>query len=187
MRILLLDNYDSFTYNLFQQIERLGGDVEVRKHDQVTIDEIWRGRFNGVVLSPGPKTPADSGISCEVISEFYRYLPILGVCLGMQCIGEVFRAKTVHAPEVMHGKTSEIEHDSSGIFQGAPNPMTAARYHSLVIDRVPDKFRKTAWVDDVIMGIQHEKYPVFGVQFHPESFLTPEGDILIKNFLNGSY
>lgn len=184
MRILLIDNYDSFTYNLYQQISKLGGDVEVRKHDQITLDEIWRGRFNGIVISPGPKTPEDSGISREVIREFYRYLPILGVCLGMQCMAE----KVVHAPQVMHGKTSEIHHSGEGIFKGVPNPLTAARYHSLVIDRVPNGFRKTAWTsDDVIMGIAHEEYPTFGVQFHPESFLTPDGDTLIKNFLDGSY
>lgn len=183
MRILLIDNYDSFTYNLYQQICRLGGDATVRKHDDISFGEVRN--HDAIVISPGPKKPSDSGFSCEVISAFYKSKPILGVCLGHQCIGEVFGAKTVRAPKVMHGKTSSVFHNGNGIFKGIKNPFKAARYHSLVIDRVPEEFSLTAWTrDKTIMGIEHDQYPVFGVQFHPESFLTESGDKLIRNFLN---
>jgi len=184
MKILLIDNYDSFTFNLYQQIERLGGDVDVRKHDE----EVDASPYDAIVISPGPKTPRDAGISCDVIREFHGKKPLLGVCLGHQCMGEVFGARTVRAPKVMHGKTSEIAHEGRGIFAGAPNPFKVARYHSLVVNRVPEEFELTAWTDDdVIMAMQHCDAPTFGVQFHPESFLTEGGDILITNFLNGKY
>jgi len=184
MRLLLLDNYDSFTYNLYQQLERLGAKVVVKKNDEITIEQIKRDGYDAIVISPGPKRPKDSGISCEVVREFYKTKPILGVCLGHQCIGEVFGANVVRAQLVMHGKVSEIEHEGIGIFRNAKNPFNAARYHSLVLDRTPNDFIQTAWTrDGIIMGIQHKKYPVFGVQFHPESFLTQGGDILIRNFL----
>jgi len=186
MRILLIDNYDSFTFNLYQQIERLGGNTDVRKHDQVSPEDA--SSYEAIVISPGPKNPSDSGVCCDMIREFYDKKPILGVCLGHQCIGEVFGSKTVRTPKVMHGKTSEIKHDGDGLFRNAKNPMKAARYHSLMIDRVPDEFELTAWTaDNIVMGIRHKEFPVFGVQFHPESFLTEGGDILITNFLNGNY
>lgn len=189
MKILLVDNYDSFTYNLYQQICRIGEiEVTVKKHDEISLAEA--GKFDAIVISPGPKKPRDSGISCELISKFYDKKPILGVCLGHQCLGEVFGSKTVHAPKVMHGKTSQIFHDPAesknqkNIFYGMPCPFKAARYHSLVLDRVPKNFKLTAWTSvKIIMGIEHEKFPVYGVQFHPESFLTEHGDRLISNFL----
>ncbi|OGJ48113.1 anthranilate/aminodeoxychorismate synthase component II [Candidatus Peregrinibacteria bacterium RIFOXYB12_FULL_41_12] len=183
MRLLLIDNYDSFTYNLYQQICRLGASVDVRKHDEISLSAVRD--YDAIVISPGPKKPSDSGISCEVIAKFYDKKPILGVCLGHQCIGEVFGSKTVHAPKVMHGKTSSIFHNGHGIFHGVTNPFKAARYHSLVIDRVPEEFELTAWTrDKITMGIAHKKYPVHGVQFHPESFLTDSGDKIIRNFLH---
>lgn len=188
MKILLIDNYDSFTFNLYQQIERLGGRVDVRKHDEACEPD----KYDAIVISPGPKAPRDAGISCDIIREFYGKKPILGVCLGHQCIGEVFGAKTIHAPQVMHGKTSDIEHTGKGLFAGAPEPFRVARYHSLIVDRVPDEFELTAWTrcqsaseakhHNIIMAISHVSAPTFGVQFHPESFLTEGGDILIKNF-----
>lgn len=188
MRILLIDNYDSFTYNLYQQIERLGGDVTVEKHDEITVSDILKLRVDGIVISPGPKDPKSSGVSCEVIREFHKHVPILGVCLGHQCIAEVFGAETVRAPKVMHGKTRKVFHDEKGIFRDVRNPLTGALYHSLVTSHIPDKLEITAWAEnDVIMGLQHRDYPVFGVQFHPESFLTDDGDTLISNFLNGNY
>ncbi len=186
MKILLIDNYDSFTFNLYQQIERLGGDVDVRKHDKISVSDA--DSYDAIVISPGPKNPSDSGVCCDVIREFYDKKPILGVCLGHQCIGEVFGSKTIRAPKVMHGKTTDIEHKGLGIFRNAKNPMKVARYHSLVIDRVPDEFELTAWTPDkIIMGMRHKELPVFGVQFHPESFLTEGGDVIITNFLHANY
>ncbi|MFA6436590.1 MAG: chorismate-binding protein, partial [Candidatus Gracilibacteria bacterium] len=184
MRLLLIDNYDSFTYNLYQQLERLGADVVVKKNDEITIGQIKREGYDAIVISPGPKKPKDSGISCDVVREFYKTKPILGVCLGHQCIGEVFGSNVVRAPCVMHGKVSSVEHEGIGIFRTAKNPFNVARYHSLILDRTPKDFIQTARTrDGIIMGIQHKKYPVFGVQFHSESFLTQGGDILIRNFL----
>lgn len=153
------------------------------KNDEISVNDARK--FDAIVVSPGPGSPKDSGISREVVSAFYDKKPILGVCLGHQCIGEVFGAKTVHAPKVMHGKTSSIFHNGRGLFKGVANPFKVARYHSLVIDSVPDEFELTAWTrDKILMGIQHKKYPVHGVQFHPESFLTVSGDKIIKNFLH---
>jgi len=183
--ILLIDNYDSFTYNLFQQIAKLGYEVLVVKHDEITIDEIKRLRPSRIIISPGPKTPSDSGISKDVIRQFYRTIPILGVCLGHQCIGEVFGVNTVKANEIVHGKTDEIYHNMVGPFKNIPSPFIAARYHSLMIDRLPDDFILTAWSKDkTIMAIQHKEYPVFGVQFHPESFMTEYGETMMRNFLS---
>ncbi|MDB5167594.1 MAG: trpG [Candidatus Saccharibacteria bacterium] len=182
--ILLIDNYDSFTYNLYQQIASLGYDVHVVKHDEITIDEIRTVQPSHIVVSPGPKTPRDSGISMDVIREFYMTMPILGVCLGHQCISEVFGVHTIAANEIVHGKSSNITHIAKGIFEGVPSPFLAARYHSLMIDKVPKDFSLTAWSDDkTIMGIQHNIYPLFGVQFHPESFMTEHGEIIMRNFL----
>lgn len=183
--ILLIDNYDSFTYNLFQQISELEYDVVVVKHDNITIKEINKLKPTHIIISPGPKTPASSGISMDVIREFYKTIPILGVCLGHQCIGEVFGVRTVRAKTIVHGKTDEIYHNKTGLFKDIPSPFVAARYHSLMIDAVPEDFTLTAWSEDkTIMAIQHKKYPVFGVQFHPESFMTEYGDTLMRNFLS---
>ena len=183
--ILIIDNYDSFTYNLYQQIARLSGvDVQVFQHDKITIDEIKLLNPTHIVISPGPKSPSDSGISMSVIKEFYKFIPILGVCLGHQCIGEVFGSQTIEAPVIIHGKTDKIHHNGQGLFRNVSNPFIAARYNSLVIDSLPDNFIKTAWSNDgTIMAIQHEDYPLFGVQFHPESFMTVDGDLLMMEFL----
>ncbi|TAL15024.1 aminodeoxychorismate/anthranilate synthase component II [Patescibacteria group bacterium] len=182
--ILLIDNYDSFTYNLYQQIASLGYDVVVAKHDEISIDEVEKMQPTHIVISPGPKTPQDSGVSMDVIRKFHKTTPILGVCLGHQCIGEVFGAKTIRAKEIVHGKTGSITHTPEGMFRGVPSPFLAARYHSLMIDKVPDGFTLTAWSDDkTIMGIAHNTYPLFGVQFHPESFMTEHGETIMRNFL----
>ncbi len=182
--ILLIDNYDSFTYNLFQQIASMGQDVLVKKHDEITIEQISLLQPTHIVISPGPKSPRDSGISMDVIRTFYKSVPILGVCLGHQCIAEVFGSKTVPATRVVHGKTDKIFHNQTGVFAFVPTPFVAARYHSLMSDSVPKNFVLSAWTEDkTIMGIQHKTYPVFGVQFHPESFMTEFGNIIIRNFL----
>ncbi len=183
--ILIIDNYDSFTYNLQQQIETLGCTTKVFKNNQITIQEIEKLKPQKIVISPGPKRPEDSGISIETVQKFYTKTPILGVCLGHQCIGQIFSSKIIHAKEVVHGKVSEIYHTEDNLFKGLQNPFKAARYHSLVIDKVPENFTLTAWTkDQEIMAIHHNEYPLFGVQFHPESFLTDEGNKLMQNFLN---
>ena len=182
--ILIIDNYDSFTYNLYQQIASLGYPTTVAQHDAIDIKQVKDLRPTHIVISPGPKRPQDSGVSLEVIRKFYRHIPMLGVCLGHQCIGEVFGSKTVEAPVIVHGKTDAIHHKKSGLFLNLPNPFMAARYNSLVLDTLPDEFALTAWSDDgSIMAIQHTTYPVYGVQFHPESFMTPHGNVIMKNFL----
>lgn len=183
--ILLIDNYDSFTYNLYQQISGLGLHVIVKKHDEITIREIQKMSPSKIVISPGPKRPEDSGISLSVIKNFYKKTPILGVCLGHECIGQLFGARINHAKHVLHGKTSQIYHNNTGIFSGLKNPFKAARYHSLIIDKLPDNFQLDAWDENnEIMAISHKKYPLYGVQFHPESFMTSEGNKLMKNFLH---
>jgi anthranilate synthase component 2 len=183
--ILLIDNYDSFTFNLYQQLEILGAGTKVIAHDKITIKEIRNLKPSKIVISPGPKRPQDSGICMSVIKNFYKKIPILGVCLGHECIGEAFGAKVVHAKQILHGKTSKIFHNKNGIFRGIISPFEAARYHSLVIDRAPDGFTINAR-DRIgeIMAICHNKYPLYGIQFHPESFMTREGNRLIKNFLS---
>jgi anthranilate synthase/aminodeoxychorismate synthase-like glutamine amidotransferase len=195
--VVIIDNYDSFTYNLYQQIAGLGHAVEVFKHDAVSTDQLKRLQPSHIVISPGPGRPADSGISREVIRQFYETVPLLGVCLGHQALGEVFGSHTVAAPTIMHGKTDLIRHDGTGLFADLPNPFVAARYHSLVLDRVPVGFVKTAWSgsdanvtsdsddsgDGSIMAIRHEKLPVYGLQFHPESFLTEYGTAIMEHFL----
>jgi anthranilate synthase/aminodeoxychorismate synthase-like glutamine amidotransferase len=182
--VLIIDNYDSFTYNLYQQIAGLGHKTQVVKHDAISISEIEKLKPSHIIISPGPKRPEDSGISLDVIKHFYKTTPILGVCLGHQCIGEVFGSKTVNAPAIMHGKTDRIYHNQDGLFVSLDSPFTAARYHSLVVDSTPDGFTRTAWSEDgSIMALQHNKYPLYGVQFHPESFLTAEGDIIMRSFL----
>ncbi|MBT4287971.1 MAG: aminodeoxychorismate/anthranilate synthase component II [Deltaproteobacteria bacterium] len=183
--ILLIDNYDSFTYNLYQLIESLGGKTQVYQNDQITISEIKIIKPKKIIISPGPKTPEDSGICKQLIREFYQEIPILGVCLGHQCLGSVFGANVIRAKRQIHGKSSHIFHKNLGIFKNIPTPFQAARYHSLVIDHLPKDFVLTAQdKNDEIMAIQHNKLPLFGVQFHPESFMTSHGPQLVANFLN---
>jgi anthranilate synthase/aminodeoxychorismate synthase-like glutamine amidotransferase len=186
--ILLLDNYDSFTYNLYQALAELGADVDVVRNDKITVSEIEArlDGIEGIVVSPGPCTPSEAGISVELIRSLAGKVPILGVCLGHQAMGQAFGADIVLAPELMHGKTSEIYHDGKGIYQGVANPFTATRYHSLIIDwaTLPDEFEVTARsVDGIIQGIRHKTLPLEGVQFHPESILTVVGNDLLRNFL----
>ena len=184
--ILVIDNYDSFTYNLVQYLGELGAYLKVYRNDKITLDEIKRMNPDRIVISPGPGEPKDAGISEEVILNFYKTIPILGVCLGHQAIGEAFGGRIVGARNLMHGKTSSIHHDGTGIFKALKNPFDATRYHSLVIERknFPDVLRITAETKDKeIMALQHKKYPLYGVQFHPESILTAEGKKLLGNFL----
>ena len=190
--LLMIDNYDSFTYNLVQYLGELGADVEVHRNDQITVDEIKARSPERIMISPGPCTPDEAGISMATIKEFAGKLPILGVCLGHQSIGQVFGGKIVHAREIMHGKTSLIHHKGEHVFKGLKNPYTATRYHSLVIDKnsLPDCLEVTAWTEtesgemDEIMGVRHKTMAVEGVQFHPESILTEHGHDLLQNFLN---
>ena len=185
--ILMIDNYDSFTYNLVQYLGELGADVRVYRNDQITVAEIQRLAPTKIVISPGPCTPTEAGISCDVIREFAGRVPLLGVCLGHQCIGQVFGGEIVRAPALFHGKTSMIYHDDKTIFRGLPRPFEATRYHSLVIRRetLPDCLELSAETDDgVIMGVRHRELLVEGVQFHPESILTREGKQLLANFLS---
>ncbi|MEQ8466697.1 anthranilate synthase component II [Coleofasciculus sp. E1-EBD-02] len=191
--IVVIDNYDSFTYNLVQYIGELGltlpvaADIQVYRNDQIDLDQLRQLNPDGIVISPGPGRPDDAGISCELIHQLGATVPILGVCLGHQSIGQVFGGKIISAPLLMHGKTSEIYHTGVGVFQNLPNPFIATRYHSLVIERdtCPDALEITAWVEDgTIMGVRHRNYPhLQGVQFHPESVLTDCGKQLLQNFL----
>jgi anthranilate synthase component II len=184
--LLLIDNYDSFTYNLAQYLGELGAEVRVERNDRITVDEIEKLRPERIVISPGPCTPNEAGISLEVIRRLAGQLPILGVCLGHQAIGQAFGGKVVRAERVMHGKTSKIFHDEAGLFRGLPNPLEATRYHSLLVEpeSLPEVLKVTAktWQEE-IMGLEHRQLPVFGVQFHPESILTVDGKRLLKNFL----
>jgi anthranilate synthase/aminodeoxychorismate synthase-like glutamine amidotransferase len=186
-RVLVIDNYDSFTYNLVQYLGELGVEPVVHRHDALTVDQIVALDPAGVVISPGPGTPDDAGLSMDVIRTFAGERPVLGVCLGHQCIAQVFGARIVRAPQVMHGKTSVIRHDGRGVFTNLPDPLEATRYHSLVVDRasVPAELEITAETDDgTIMGLRHREHPVEGVQFHPESILTVSGHDLLRNFLD---
>ncbi|MFA4966615.1 MAG: aminodeoxychorismate/anthranilate synthase component II [Candidatus Margulisiibacteriota bacterium] len=185
--ILMIDNYDSFTYNLVQYLEELGEDLKVFRNDKITIPEIEKLNPSRIVISPGPGIPHDAGISEQVIKYFAGKKPILGVCLGHQAIGEVFGGKIIRAKSIMHGKISQIHHDGKTIFKGLPNPFPATRYHSLVVEKssLPDIFEISAWTDDgEIMGLRHKEFKVEGVQFHPESILTSSGKTLLKNFLS---
>jgi anthranilate synthase/aminodeoxychorismate synthase-like glutamine amidotransferase len=187
--ILIVDNYDSFTYNLVQRIGELDARQQVRvyRNDAITVDQIAELQPDYVILSPGPCTPNEAGISLEVVRRFAGKLPLLGVCLGHQAIVQAFGGQIVRAERLMHGKTSDIYHDGKGIYAGLPNPFTATRYHSLTVDRntLPAEFEVTAWTDrDELMGVRHRELPVEGVQFHPESFLTSRGHHLLANFLN---
>ncbi len=188
--IFVLDNYDSFTYNLVQYLGELGEEVVVRRNDQISVNEIEELHPDRIVISPGPCTPQDAGISIELIRHFAGRMPLLGVCLGHQAIGEAFGGKVVRAGTLMHGKTSSIEHDGKSIFDGIPSPMTATRYHSLIVEEknLPDELEISATCHDrdgrrVIMGLRHRKFPVEGVQFHPESVLTDHGKQIVRNFV----
>jgi anthranilate synthase/aminodeoxychorismate synthase-like glutamine amidotransferase len=188
--IFVLDNYDSFTYNLVQYIGEMGHEVDVRRNDQVSVAEIEALRPERIVISPGPCTPHEAGISMDVIRHFAGKVPILGVCLGHQAIGAVFGGNVIRAAILMHGKTSEVEHDGKTIFHGIPSPMTATRYHSLIVEEksLPAELEVSATCRDrdggrVIMGLRHRKYPIEGVQFHPESVLTQHGKQMVRNFL----
>ena len=189
--LLMIDNYDSFTYNLVQYFGELGAEVVVHRNDQISLEQIRALKPERIVLSPGPCTPNEAGISLAVAEQMAGELPILGVCLGHQTIGQAFGGKIVHAGEIMHGKTSMIHHNDGGVFKGLSNPMEATRYHSLVIEQesLPDCFEITSWTEradgsmDEIMGVRHKTLDIEGVQFHPESILTAEGHALLKNFL----
>ncbi len=188
--VFVLDNYDSFTYNLVQYLGELGARVEVRRNDEVTVEEVEAMHPEHIVVSPGPCTPREAGISIELIRHFAGKVPILGVCLGHQAIGAAFGGQVVRAKNLMHGKTSQVEHDGKTLFRGLPSPMTATRYHSLIVaeDGLPSDLEVSAWTLDkdgtrVIMGLRHRKFSVEGVQFHPESVLTDEGKKLVANFL----
>ena len=188
-RVLVIDNYDSFVYNLVQYLGELGADPVVRRHDEETLDALVALDPDAVLVSPGPGRPEDAGLSNDVIRHFAGRRPVLGVCLGHQCLGQVYGGRIVRAPEIMHGKTSLIHHDGRGVFAGLPDPFEATRYHSLVVapDSVPDALEVTAWTDDgTIMGLRHRTLRVEGVQFHPESVLTASGHDLLRNFLAGA-
>ncbi|HDP67652.1 MAG TPA: aminodeoxychorismate/anthranilate synthase component II [Candidatus Marinimicrobia bacterium] len=184
--ILFIDNYDSFTYNLVDYIGQMEPDLRVIRNDQIAVSDIARLHPQGIVISPGPGTPANAGISCALIQTYYRTIPILGVCLGFQAIGQVFGARIVRAPVPVHGKTSAVSHNGQGLFYGIPSLMQVARYHSLMVEQasLPDAFVISAESDDgLIMGLQHKRFPLYGVQFHPESILTPDGMTLLRNWL----
>jgi len=184
--LLLIDNYDSFTYNLFQYLSELGEEVVVARNDKITLEEIERAGPERIVISPGPSIPQKAGISNDVIKQFGTQLPILGVCLGHQCVGYSYGGTIGQAKEIMHGKSSQISHNNRGLFDGLPNPFSAIRYHSLVVkpERLPDCLEVTAWTDDKeVMGLKHKEHPVEGIQFHPESFMTEAGKDILRNFL----
>jgi anthranilate synthase/aminodeoxychorismate synthase-like glutamine amidotransferase len=184
--LLIIDNYDSFTFNLYQYLGEITNDIKVVRNDAITLDEIKEMDISHIVISPGPGYPQDAGISKEIISKLGTSIPILGICLGHQAIGEVFGAKVVHAPELFHGKTSKIYHVGNGIFKGCPLPFEGGRYHSLVVQRdtIGKHIAITATTEDgIIMGIKHKDYPIYGAQFHPESILTQEGKRILQNFI----
>lgn len=188
--LLLIDNYDSFTYNLFQYLSELGQKVLVVRNNEITIPEIERMKPERIVISPGPSTPQNAGISNDVIKHFGALVPVLGVCLGHQCIGHSYGGIVAQARQIMHGKSSLIHHSNQGVFAGLPDPFSAIRYHSLVIKRehLPTCLEVTAWTDDgEIMGVRHKQYAVEGVQFHPESFMTEHGKEILRNFLRGGH
>ncbi len=183
-RVVIVDNYDSFTYNLFQYFAELGAEVLVHRNDAVDVAAIEGMEPTHLVISPGPKTPTEAGVSVDAIRSFAGRIPVLGVCLGHQAVGQAFGASVVRGPEPMHGKTSDVRHDGRTIFRGIPTPMEATRYHSLVVTDIPDELEVSAWCDgDVVMGLRHRTLPIEGVQFHPESILTTAGMTMLTNFL----
>lgn len=183
--MLVIDNYDSFTFNLVQYLGELGETPAVHRNDRITLDDIAGMQPSHILISPGPCTPLEAGISVDTIRRFSGKIPILGVCLGHQSIAEAFGGSVIRAPRLMHGKTSPIHHDGSGVFSGLPSPFTATRYHSLIVDEpLPAELRRTAWTSEgELMGLAHESHPTFGVQFHPESILTEHGHTMLENFL----
>ncbi len=184
--LVVIDNYDSFTYNLVQYFGELKSDLRVFRNDAITLDQLEELKPTHICISPGPGTPDDAGISCSVIEQFGPRIPVFGVCLGHQSIGQVYGGKVIRAPRLMHGKTSMMIHEGASVFQGLDNPMEATRYHSLIVEKesLPDCLEITSWTDqDEIMGLKHKDYPVHGVQFHPESILTKQGKELVHNFL----
>ncbi len=185
--IVVIDNYDSFTYNLVQYLGELGQEIVVFRNDQVTIDEIKVINPDHIVISPGPGTPDDGGISLDVLTTFGETTPIFGVCLGHQCIGQAYGGKVDRAPRLMHGKTSSVYHNGTGVFSGVPSPFKATRYHSLIVEEpIPDDLEVTAFTrDGEVMGVRHKEFPTVGVQFHPESILTEHGKRILQNFLDG--
>jgi anthranilate synthase/aminodeoxychorismate synthase-like glutamine amidotransferase len=188
--ILVIDNYDSFTYNIVQEMGELGAEIEVVRNDQTTLDDIRQMQPSHIVISPGPGFPKDAGISNDVIRELGPDYPILGVCLGQQCMGEVYGGRVTHAPRLMHGKTSPVYHRHDPLFTGVPSPFTATRYHSLIVEEetLPDELSVIAFTEDgEIMGLRHKQYPVIGVQFHPESILTDFGMRIFQNFLEKQF
>lgn len=192
--ILMLDNYDSFTYNLVQYLGEIGAQVVVKRNDEVTVDQIRALAPSHIVVSPGPCTPNEAGVSLDVVRSFAGHVPLLGVCLGHQSIGQVFGGRIVRARQVMHGKTSAMHHNEAGVFTGLPSPVEATRYHSLIVERgsLPDALEETAWTVDAdgnrdeIMGLRHRTLPIEGVQFHPESILSQHGHTMLRNFLEGA-
>ena len=185
--LLLIDNYDSFTYNLYQYLSELGAQVVTVRNDKITLEEIEDLAPEGIIVSPGPSTPLQAGISNDVIRHFGLRIPTLGVCLGHQCVGHAYGARVDRAGEIRHGKTSMVHHRGQGVLAGLPNPFQAIRYHSLVVypETLPDSLEVTAWTDNgLVMGLRHKQHPVEGVQFHPESIMTPEGKQLLQNFLD---
>ena len=185
--LLMIDNYDSFTYNLYQYLSELGAEVIPMRNDKITLEDIEAMSPEGIIVSPGPATPMEAGISNDAVRHFGPKVPTLGVCLGHQCVGHVYGAKVDRAGEIRHGKTSMIHHDGKGVFAGLPNPFEAIRYHSLVVypETLPDSLEVTAWTDNgLVMGLRHKEHPVEGVQFHPESIMTPVGKPLLQNFLD---
>lgn len=184
--LLIIDNYDSFTYNLVQYFQCLNQDVKVVYNDSIDIEGIKALSPSHLVLSPGPNSPTEAGISLEVIQHFYQSIPILGICLGHQCLASAFGGKIIRAPEILHGKTSKIIHHKQGLFEGLPNPFSAMRYHSLAVDAasLPDSFAIDAWANDTIMAISHRQYPSYGLQFHPESILSEHGLAILQRFID---
>ena len=185
--LLLIDNYDSFTYNLYQYLSELGAEVVTVRNDKITLEEIEGMAPEGIIVSPGPSTPLQAGVSNDVIRHFGPRVPTLGVCLGHQCVGHAYGATVDRAGEIRHGKTSMVHHNGQGVLAGLPNPFQAIRYHSLVVypETLPDSLEVTAWTDNgLVMGLRHKEHPVEGVQFHPESIMTPEGKQLLQNFLD---
>jgi anthranilate synthase component II len=187
MKLLIIDNYDSFTYNVAQAFGKLGADVEVHRNDKISLDTIRAMRPDRIVISPGPGTPEDGGVSMEVLKEISPEIPTLGVCLGHQCLGQVYGGEVIRAPRLMHGKTSDVYHQGHPLFEGVPNPFTATRYHSLIVqDPAPPDLSVIAQTsDNEIMALRHKSLPIFGVQFHPESILTDYGPRIMQNFLEG--
>ena len=185
--LLMIDNYDSFTYNLYQYLAELGAEVGTVRNEKITLEDIEDMDPQGIIISPGPSTPLEAGISNDVIRHFGQKVPTLGVCLGQQCVGHVYGAKVDRAGEIRHGKTSMIHHDGKGVLAGLPSPFEAIRYHSLVVypETLPDTLEISAWTEDgLVMGLCHKEHPVEGVQFHPESIMTPQGKALLQNFLD---